>query len=205
VLQKKRLVFGDKHMARVVAAASRAHGSGGMATSTGGAGTEVRPKPGQTLVDTSKLSEADPDPEVDPPKQRCAACLPGQCPYHRVHAAEVSIFEVKCAAVKCTTEMLRLKLWRFAVRNAVGSVSPSVSKRTQELDESVGGAESASGMPAEGDEDAGSTASRAASLRCCHVLLTAAHLRRCDRMAGSCVHASCIVQLRRVRVQRSKC
>ena len=43
VLQKKRLVFGDKHMARIVAAASRAHGSGGVATSTGGAGTEVRP------------------------------------------------------------------------------------------------------------------------------------------------------------------
>ncbi len=48
VLQKKRLVFGDKHMARVVAAASRAHGSGGMATSTGGAGTEVWSKPWST-------------------------------------------------------------------------------------------------------------------------------------------------------------
>ena len=41
VLQKKRLVFGDKHMARVVAAASRAHGSGGgMTASTGAGGTE---------------------------------------------------------------------------------------------------------------------------------------------------------------------
>ena len=33
-------MFGDKHMARVVAAASRAHGSGGTAASTGGGGTE---------------------------------------------------------------------------------------------------------------------------------------------------------------------
>jgi hypothetical protein len=40
VLQKKRLVFGDKHMAQVVAAASRAHGSGGAAASTGAGGTE---------------------------------------------------------------------------------------------------------------------------------------------------------------------